>query len=329
MTERRPRVVRDMWDAILNDEWMWLVVWGVQRGGKTTFAMQLAYTWYKDWDKVLQSFVFNLSGLMYKVEKGEPERVPTLNKLHMRVPILIYDDFGAHSNKAETQYDRAWDTFKGGFDVLATRLAVLIATMVDPTEPTYQIMQKYTHEVFIPKRGVYKYDRVLWDQDYKGWKPKRRKEWIETNVFEPVPKDVYQEYDQMRMALVDEVIVRVKDALAESRVDYIIKRLKPEDIELMQLIRDKGMISYERFRERNPDALPQKYKDALIRCKARDLIVPIRKKSTYWYDLTDLGLEVLEAIDKQQALQNIPRDQAIYSLIKTKPKKEKKTAFQR
>ena len=321
--DKMPRVVRDVWNAILNDEWMWIVVWGVQRGGKTTCAMQIAYSWYKDWDKVLQSFVFNLSGIIYKIEKGEPVRVPTLNKLHLRVPILIYDDFGAHSNKAETQYDRAWDIFKGGFDVLATELAVLIATMVDPTEPTYQIMQKYTHEIFIPKKGVYKYDRVIWDQDYKGWKPRRRKEWIETNVFNPVPADVYKQYDEMRMALVDEVFVRIKDALAESRIDYIIKRLQRVDIELMRLIRDKGMISYDRLH----DNLPPKYRDALTRCKARDLIVPVRKKSKYWYDLTDLGLEVLETLEKRESVKPA-KTEASSCLINTNPKKGKKMAFQ-
>ena len=115
--QKKPKLIRDVWDAILNDKWMWIVVWGKPRCGKTTLQMQTAYEVYEDWDKVLKSFVWNLSGLLYKMDKGEPELIPTLNKLHMRIPILLYDDWGAHSNKAETQYDRAWDIFKGGFDV--------------------------------------------------------------------------------------------------------------------------------------------------------------------------------------------------------------------
>jgi hypothetical protein len=75
---------------------------------------------------------------VYELQKGIPERVPTRNGLHMRVPLLIWDDFGAHSNKAKTQHERGWDTFKGAFDTLGTKLGVLLANMVNPTEPTQQ-----------------------------------------------------------------------------------------------------------------------------------------------------------------------------------------------
>ena len=290
----KPTVIRDVWDAILNDKWMWIVVWGPQRCGKTTLKMQIGYEVYNDWDLVLQSFVFNLSGLLYKIDKGEPKRVLTVNKLHDRVPVLLFDDWGGSSNKAATQHDRAWDIFKGGFDLLGTKLSVLMASMVDPTEPTLQIMQKYTHELFIPERGVYKYDRVVWDQDFRGWKARRRKDWVETNYFKEVPKDVYEQYDEMRMSLVDEMEQRLKDAMADSQVEATLKRLKPTDIELMELIRHRGQLNYRYLY----DKYEEKYREALVRCKARSLVIPIRKESTYWYDLTDLGLEVLDALQR-------------------------------
>jgi len=290
---RKPALVRDIWDAILNDKWMWIVVWGKPRCGKTTLQMQTAYEVYKDWDKVLKSFVWNLSGLLYKMDKGEPELVPTLNKLHMRIPILLYDDWGAHSNKAETQYDRAWDIFKGGFDVLGTKIAVLMASMVDPTEPTFQIGQKYTHEVFIPERGVYKYDEVDWQQDYRGWKPRKKKDWIETNTFVEVPLDVYKQYDEMRMSLVDDVTQRIKDAMADTLIDKTIKRLQPIDKKLLEIIQKKGMVCAKTIR----DKYGEKIREAIIRCKARSLIVPVRKGTSYWYDITDLGLEVLQSLN--------------------------------
>ena len=301
--DEKPAIIRDVWNAILNDLWMWCVVWGEPRCGKTSFKMQVAYEVYKDWDKVLQSFVFNLSGLLYKIDKGTPERVPTLNKLHMRVPIMLFDDWGGSSNKAYTQYDKSWDIFKGGFDLLGTKLSVLMASMVDPSEPTYQLQQKYTHEIFITKRGVYKYDRVIWDQDFSGWKPRKRKEWVETNYFEPVPDDVYKQYDEMRLSLVDEMEQRIKDSMAETQTEAILKRLQLSDINLIKSIEEQGQISYMGFLR---DA-PKEYKDALIRCKARNLVIPIRKGSVYWYDLTDLGLEVLKQIKKE----TVPKPQTI------------------
>jgi hypothetical protein len=277
---------------------MWCVVWGEQRTGKTSLQMQIAYAVYHDWDEVLQCFVFNLGGLLYKLDKGEPERIPTTNKLHMRVPLVIYDDFGGQSNKAETQHNPAWDIFKGGFDLLGTQVAVILASMVDPTEPTFQIMQKYTHELFLPQRGVYKYDKVVWNQDYKGWKPRKTKDWIETNNFLPIPRDVYVQYDEMRLSLVEEMKQRIQDAIAESRTDQILKRIPEVDIKLLETIQARGPTYYEKICEE----VGVDSKDALIRCKARSLIVPVRKESGYYkYDLTDLGYEILEAIKKEKS----------------------------
>lgn len=290
--ENKPGIIRDIWDAILNDKWMWVVVWGPQRCGKTTLQMQIGHYVYYDWDEVLQSFVFNLSGLLYKMDRDEPKRILTLNKLHNRIPYIIYDDWGGSSNKAITQYDRAWDLFKGAFDLLGTEIGVLCASMVDPAEPTFQLQQKYTHEVFIPQRGIYKYDEVEWEQDYKGWKPRKKKTWIETNYFEPVPDEVYKQYDEMRMSLVAEVKQRIQDEMAETHIPYILKRIQPSDINLLETIQQKGMIqrkSLERW-------LGEQGKEALVRCKARNLVVPVRKKTTYWYDITNLGLDVLETL---------------------------------
>lgn len=300
-----PRIVQDIWDAILNDKWMWIVVWGKPRTGKTTVQMQLAYAVYKDWEKVLRSFAWTLSGLLYKMEKGEPERIWTYNKLHNRIPLLIYDDWGAHSNKAETQYEKAWDIFKGGFDVLGTEVAVIVASMVTPDEPTFQIASKFTHEIYIPTRGVYKYDEIDWSQDYHGWKPTRRKQWIETQNFCESPSDVYKQYDEQRMALVQDVKQRIKDAIVESGIESTLKRLQPIDVELMSLMNQKGQIPYRAFTELDP-----KYKEALIRCKARNLVVPVRKHDNYWYDLTDFGAEVLKAVQQS-------KDQGAPTLTKT------------
>lgn len=96
---------------------------------------------------MLDAITFNLSQTIYKLKNNKPELWPTRNGLHNRIPALLWDDFGAHSNKARTQHDRSWETFKGGFDVLGTRLGVLIATMVSPNEPTAQLQEKYSHEL--------------------------------------------------------------------------------------------------------------------------------------------------------------------------------------
>ena len=288
-----PRLFTDIRYAVDNDRYMWIVFWGPPRSTKTTIAGWVLHSLYKDWPKVLAAFVFNLPQVIYKMKHGIPEKWPTIiPPFHDRVPMLLWDDFGAHSNKAVTQHNLAWDEFKGGFDVLGTKIGILGATMVSPTEPTFQIMSKYTHEVFVPSPGIYKYDKVKWKQDYRGWKPKQDKDWIETNTFDPWPDDVYKEYDEMRVSLADEVFVRIEDAMATSQVDSILKRIQQFDVQILDLIHERGPLYSSRIK----DKLGDESTTALVRLKARNLIVPVRKKGTYYvYDMTDLGVEVREA----------------------------------
>ena len=306
------QLFEDVRDAVDNDGYMWIVVWGPPRSTKTTIAGWILYSLYDDWGTVLNAFGYNLSDILYRIKGGLPERWPTLNGLHLRVPALNWDDFGAHSNKAVTQYDEAWDHFKGGFDVLGTKLAVLVATMVDPLEPTFQIQNKYTHEVQVLSKGEYKYDRVEWKQDFRGWKPKAKKIFIERNTFDPWPDEVYTEYDQTRMSLADEVFQKIEDAITTSQVGWILKLIKERDIDLLKLILERGPVKYRRLVK---DELDDEGKLALVRCKARSLIVATHMGSGYYkYDLTPLGHSVLEALQKNEEAQPEQKAQSVYHI---------------
>lgn len=288
-----PQVVKDIRRVIDNDEWMWIVCWGEPRCGKSTLSLLIAYKIYKDWDKVLNSVVFNLGQAIYKIEKGLPELWPTRNLLHDRIPILIWDDFGAYSNKAITQHDQAWDTFKGAFDTLGTKIAVLLANMVSPFSPTQQLQTKFTHELWIQKRGHCKYDRVKSQQDYRGWNPRSSKVWLQEFNFKEIPGDVFKQYDEMRMNLCDEVIQKLKDEIVETHMDSLMKRVQPLDVQLLQLIEMKGPVySLQVEKEMGPQG-----RDVITRLKSRQLITPIRCGVNYYkYDITDLAIQLLNVI---------------------------------
>ncbi len=278
----------DIKDAIYNDDYLWIVVHGPPRSSKSTLALHAAYFIYKDWDKVLDAIVFNLPTLMQRIETGKPERWPTVNGLHMRVPLLIYDDFGVHSNKADTQHSSAWDIFKGGFDCIGTELGVLLATMVNAEEATSQLQNKYNAEVTVYTKGHYKYDRVEWLQDFKGFRTRMKKTWVENGTFDPIPSEVYKRYDKMRMALTKEVFVRIKDALSYDNIDFLLRILKPDDEEFLRLIDKRGPTTYAK-----------EWDDVITRCRSRNLIVSISCAGNHVkYDLSQLGRDVLAAIDK-------------------------------
>jgi len=289
----KPQIIQDMIHAIENDEWMWIVCWGEPRCGKSSLSLLITYQIYQDWDKVLNSVVFNLGQVIYKIERGLPELWPTKNLLHDRIPILLWDDFGAYSNKAITQYDRAWDIFKGAFDTLGTKISILLANMVSPFSPTQQLQTKFTHELWIPWRGHVKYDRVRTQQDYNGWNPRSSKEWLQEFDFPEIPSDVFKQYDEMRMNLCDEVIQKLKDEIVDTHMDSLMKKVQPLDIQLLQLIEDRGPV-YSLQVEKE---LGVEGREAITRLKSRQLVSPMRCGMNYYkYDITDLAIQLLKVI---------------------------------
>jgi hypothetical protein len=291
------KLFQDIKNAILDDGYIWAVIHGPPRSSKSTLALHAGYYIYQDWDKVIDAIIFNLPSLMNRIETGKPCRWPTVNGLHRRVPLVVYDDFGVHSNKADTQHSSAWDIFKGGFDCIGTELGVLLATMVNAEEATSQLQNKYNVEITVKTKGHYKYDKVEWLQDYKGFRTRMKKTWVENGTFDPIPKEVYQRYDQMRMELTKEVFVRIKDALSYDNMDFLLRMLKPEDEQFLRLIDNKGPTRFEAA----IDTLQEKTKDTITRCRARNLIISVNAgKGHCKYEISQLGKDLLMTLDSDE-----------------------------
>jgi predicted transcriptional regulator with HTH domain len=187
--------------------------------------------------------------------------------------------------------------------------------MGNPSEATQQIQEKYTHEVYLETRGHAKYDKVQWQQNYCGWQARQNKTWVHEFEFDHVPKDVYKEYDEMRTSLVDELFQQIDDAQIENEGLKVFKRLTDEDVKLLELFKTKGQLSRSWINE--PEN--EKWKEVLKRCKARNMVVPIRKDTAYWYDLTDFGYNMLTMIEaKKQEGITAPHQPAPLLSMKTK-----------
>ena len=254
--------------------------------------MKIAYDVYKDWDQVLESFVYDLAGILYKMEKGIPCRIMTRNKLHNRVPVLMPDDLGAGGNKAKTQHEPAWDIFKGAIDTYGTKIAVFLSSMGTPDSITCQLQSKYTHEIYVDRRGHAKYDEVDWEQNFRGWMPRRKKAWQDEFEFDAVPMDIYKEYDLHRLDLVDLLNQLIKDRMADNEALRIINRMGQKDRELLKEISQHGKLPKNWFQMEGNGV----YREVLKRCKARSLVIPVKRGTNYYYDLTDFGQTVLETI---------------------------------
>lgn len=286
------KLLHDIDNAIANDDWMWIVVWGKPRTGKTTIQLKTAFHVYQDWDKVLDAVVFNLGQILFKMKKGKPCQVMTDNGLHNRIPLLLPDDFGAQCNKAKTQHEPAWDIFKGAFDTLGTKVAVLMASMGNPSGATQQLQEKYTHEVYVESRGHAKYDKVEWQQNFAGWQARQDKTWLCSFDFDPVPMDIYKRYNEKREQLVNDLIQQIDDAQIENEGLRIFRRLNETDIDLIERFQSRGEISWEWFSKPENARL----KESVEKLRSRGVVIPQPHGTAYWYELTDFGYDMLTVI---------------------------------
>jgi hypothetical protein len=299
----QPRLFTDTYNSVYDDSFNFFIFWGPPRSSKTTIAGWVLHNLFdNDWNKVLMSFAFNLDQTMHRIENGIPNKIWTKNGFHNRLPGVCWDDFAASGgDKAVSQYDESFDLLKGSYDVLGTALTNLLITMVDPSAITNQLMLKYTGEIQVTEKGKYKFDKVQFEQDYKGWKPRIKKIPIEINTFDPWPKNIYQEYDQMRMSLVPEAFQRIRDAQSLSRVDVVLKLINAEDVNLLRLIQTKGAIKSSIA----ATEFGASYKQTVVRCKSRNLVNPMLCGHNYYkLDLSTLGIEVLKALDKNHDKEN-------------------------
>ncbi len=297
----RPQVLDDVWQAILNDSWMNTVIWGPPRQGKTTVQLKIAYDVYKDWDQVLEAFVYDLAGLLYKMKRGIPCRIMTRNRLHNRVPLLMPDDLGAHGNKAKTQHEPAWDILKGAIDAYGTKFSVLLSSMGTPDSITQQLQSKYTHEIYVPRFGYAKYDVVDWQQNFRGWQPNRKKTWRDEFSFSYVPLDVYKQYDEQRIELVDMLNQQIEDAMFDNEATRIINRMEPIEKDTLSLIAQKGVLNRGFFN----DEENHKYREPLKKCKSRSLVICVKNG----WDLTDFGYSVLKTIQDMNATPDLTKSE--------------------
>ena len=174
-------------------------------------------------------------------------------------------------------------------------IAVFLSSMGNPNALTQQLQEKYTHEIYVQSKGQAKYDVIDWQQNFGGWQPRRKKTWHDSFDFGLTPMDVYKQYDEHRLVLVDHLNQLIKDAMVDSEAYRMLRRLDDKDITFLSDLREKGMVTRDYVTSK-------KWNDIAKRCSARSLIIPTKKvgKTTQYYDLTDFGIEILRLVEAKE-----------------------------
>ncbi len=288
-------LVRDIFHAIDWDDWAFICLCGHNRWGKSTLALWLAYYVYDDWGKALDSLFFTIEEQIHKIKNHVPHLFPTRQGFNTRVGLQIGDDYAAAMNKAITRGEEYFDIYKGAFQTLAQLLGVLVVTMLTPKGITEQLNEKYTHQVKLVSRGIYKYDIIEWAQTFRG---RRGMDvypnpiHVEYGYFSPLPKEVYEEYNERRSALSQDMFQSVVDAYTMEKTPVYSKLLdsNPMDWTILEHFHEHGPSWYKSVQNVFGDAGT----DALKRLRARRLLITTRRGKGYNYELSELGLHLLE-----------------------------------
>ena len=199
------------------------VVYGTQRLGKTTYALQVLYDMYHDWDKVLSLTFFKLEELVSSLKKHIKQRE--------RIDAIIWDDAGVYgskylffSNKKLTEY------LQKLFDVVGTAVKGIIITTPNPENLLKAIRGYEFYRVKIYKDGYMDEETRRVARGYKNVLLPSGKHVVRT-VFNDyydvtIPDDVYKEYKQMREGYTDMALDELEEILNKAKKK---KKRKGED----------------------------------------------------------------------------------------------------
>lgn len=186
---RLPRLISE---AIEADKHNVFTIWGELGKGKTTLGLQLLYSVYHDWEKVLSHTFFTF----YEVKDFLTNLV--LNK--KRCPMLLWDDLAVYFHRSLIQYmNPLVQEFFGRYNFIRPYLANLILTTPSVDFVPRQLLAFMTGDLWVQKRGKADFDRAIVVRNFRGRTRTRIKNYDGYDVtWKPVPLDVYSRYEKVR-----------------------------------------------------------------------------------------------------------------------------------
>ena len=182
-----------------NDGFTGAIIYGKQRIGKSSYAMQIGYDIYKDWNDVAKYTFFKLDDLISFLKD--------LTAKHGYIPYMIVDDAGVHLSK-HTYYSNRTDAqfLSNLFDVVGVAVKSIIFTTPDPGNILKAIRRYEFMRVKIIKQTNYR--RLA-----KGYRNimlpsgtfRIRTDFIDSYKVK-LPDEIYKDYSKVRWGYLEEVM---------------------------------------------------------------------------------------------------------------------------
>ena len=231
--------------SVKENRGVFIPVCGAKGLGKSTLAGWLAYSYYGDWEKVKEHFVFTLDQLLYLIQTRD------------MIPLVVWDDMAVHFGKWTMTNKKLPKTFFEYFQGIRVKVRCLIGTMVRLSSPPKALREDYFGEVMMTKRGVAVYNSYRKGVDFKhAGEESTWKSFVEyIYVKGPLPDEFRVWYEEQRLKLLEMKYQRLLDVLAEENRVFLQNLTGVESALFMDLLTD-GYIdetTLERYRITNSD----------------------------------------------------------------------------
>jgi hypothetical protein len=187
------------------DEFLGYLVYGTQRLGKSSYALQVLYDLYGSWELALENMVFELKDLVTRLEKAHHERT--------KLKALCWDDAGVFGSRYLYFSDRNLVMhLQSLFDVVGISAASLILTTPNPLGLLRVVRTYEWARVKVYKRDQYNGRTAVGYASSMLPSGMRliHREWSDRfNVL--LPDEVYETYMVRRRSYLDVALARLKE----------------------------------------------------------------------------------------------------------------------
>lgn len=214
MTDQDSYLVNEM----QNNSFTGAIVYSLQRLGKSSYAMQVMYRLYGNWDDVFKNMFYRIDDitnyLYNRLETDDP------------LPCVLWDDAGVHASKLLYFKDKDQaDLIKRLFDVLGIATKGIILTTPVPDE-LLKSLRSYEFLKIKIMEGQNKYDRkarayknILWPSGAR-----RNPKYFEDDFDVRLPDDVYKRYYPIRKSYYIQSLRDLRDFISTKKLEACVKK---------------------------------------------------------------------------------------------------------
>jgi len=188
-----------------------VLIWGVQGSGKSSRMLQMGYWIYKDWEKVLNSIVFQPIEFVKRLQAIPEGKI---------IPCLLWDDVGVHYPSSTFKTDiKQYEAIDSTWAAIRTKCSVIILTIPLIDRLAKNIKDNITYEVFIGNNQMERIQRIIRLPGLRNEESNCFKILIERpqrfNLYE-VPKPIFERYWERRLQLTEEALQRLHQTVNET-----------------------------------------------------------------------------------------------------------------